>query len=135
MISLTIVAAGTSLPELATSVVAAMKKEEDIAIGNIIESNIFNILFILGFTGMVTLLHTSGIGPVDLTVMVVTAVLLLPLMQTRFRLNRIEGAIFFIIYSGYMIYLWPRQVVFLISAISTCINKKMSLCKHSFQPS
>lgn len=108
VISLTIVAAGTSLPELATSVVAAIKKEEDIAIGNIVGSNIFNILLITGLTGTLTPLHAFGIGTVDLMVMVATAVLLLPLMRTGFRLNRVEGAILFMIYGGYLLYLWPR---------------------------
>ncbi|MBN1130425.1 MAG: hypothetical protein JXA71_15640 [Chitinispirillaceae bacterium] len=83
-IGLTIVAAGTSLPELATSVVAAIKHEEDIAVGNIIGSNIFNILAILGISGTLTPLSASGIRPIGLAFMTGTSIVLLPLMKTGF---------------------------------------------------
>jgi cation:H+ antiporter len=107
IIGLTIVAAGTSLPELATSVVAAVKKHEDIAIGNIVGSNIFNILAILGVTCTLVPLHSQGISSVDLAVMAGTAVILLPLMRTGFKISRIEGGLLLTIYGGYMYYLWP----------------------------
>ncbi len=107
IIGLTIVAAGTSLPELATSIVAAIKKEEDIAIGNIIGSNIFNILAIIGITSSLVPLKSSGIGMVDLVFMAGTAVFLLPLMRTGFKLSRIEGGILLATYGGYLWYLWP----------------------------
>lgn len=107
VIGLTIVAAGTSLPELATSIIAAMKKEEDIAIGNIIGSNIFNILAILGVSSLITPISSGGIKPVDLYFMLGTALILLPFMRTGFVLSRLEGIFLFLIYGGYMVYLWP----------------------------
>ena len=102
VIGLTIVAIGTSLPELVTSVVASIKKEEDIAIGNVVGSNIFNVLSILGVAGLV---HPLEAGPLrfgNLIVMVFTAILTLPLARTGFLLNRIEGAVLFSIYVGYI---------------------------------
>ena len=107
VIGLTIVALGTSLPELATSVIAAIKKEEDIAIGNIIGSNIFNILAILGVSSTITPLDATGVGQVSLYFMLGTSVLLLPFMRTGFVLNRIEGMLLLAVYGGYMYYLWP----------------------------
>jgi cation:H+ antiporter len=107
VIGLTIVALGTSLPELATSVIAAIKKEEDIAIGNIIGSNIYNILAILGVSSTITPLNANGVGQINLYFMLGTSVLLLPFMRTGFVLNRIEGALLLAVYGGYMYYLWP----------------------------
>ncbi|MCX7727703.1 MAG: calcium/sodium antiporter, partial [Chitinispirillaceae bacterium] len=80
VIALTVVAAGTSLPELATSVVAAIKKESDIAIGNIIGSNIFNILAIIGVAGMLTPLYSKGITYIDIAFMIGTSIVILPIM-------------------------------------------------------
>ena len=108
VIGLTIVAAGTSLPELATSVLAAIRKEDDIAIGNIVGSNVFNILGILGVSGMIAPLSTGGITPVDFGVMLGVALLLLPLMHTGLRLVRWEGALFLSIYGGYVWWLLPK---------------------------
>ena len=108
VIGLTIVAAGTSLPELATSVVAAVKGERDIAVGNIVGSNIFNILSVLGLSsalnpgGIVispTLLH------VDIPVMIAVAVACLPIFFTGHRISRPEGALFFGYYISYTLYL------------------------------
>ncbi|MDA3957351.1 calcium/sodium antiporter [Oceanispirochaeta sp.] len=107
VIGLTIVAAGTSLPELATSIVAALKGEEDIAIGNIIGSNIFNILCILGLTGVIQPLHTAGVDKVVMGFMLGTAVFLLPLMKTGIRIVRAEGFLLLGIYGVYLWYLWP----------------------------
>ncbi|HEX2958832.1 MAG TPA: calcium/sodium antiporter [Chitinispirillaceae bacterium] len=108
VIGLTIVAGGTSLPELATSVIAAVKKESDIAIGNIVGSNIFNILAILGISGMINPLYSPGIDQISIYFMLGTSVLLIPFMWTGFKLSRIEGVIFLLIYGGYMVYLWPK---------------------------
>jgi cation:H+ antiporter len=105
VIGLTIVAAGTSLPELATSVVAAAKKQSDISIGNIVGSNIFNILCIIGIAGFISPIYAPGISSVDLGMMLVTAVLLFPLMRTGFVINRIEGFGLVSIYLGYLWYL------------------------------
>lgn len=107
IIGLTIVAGGTSLPELATSVIAAIKKESDIAIGNIVGSNIFNILAILGISSVITPLHAPGVDRISIYFMLGIAVLLLPFMRTGFKLTRLEGLIFLAIYGGYMVYIWP----------------------------
>ncbi len=105
VIGLTIVAVGTSLPELATSVVAAIKKEGDIAIGNVVGSNIFNILAILGISALVVPLRAGGVGLVDLGVMIGLVLLLLPLMRTGFSIDRWEGALLLAAYVGYVAYL------------------------------
>ncbi len=107
VIGLTIVAAGTSLPELATSVVAALRKQDDIAIGNIVGSNVFNILAILGVSGLVKPLAAGGISITDFSVMIFTAMILFPFMQTGMRVVRWEGAMLLAIYSGYLWWLWP----------------------------
>lgn len=109
VIGLTIVAAGTSMPELAASVVAAFRKQPDIAIGNVIGSNIFNILMILGVSGMVAPLHAPGIRSFDLAVMVAFAIGLLPLIWTGLRLRRIEGALLLAGYAAYVAVLWPKS--------------------------
>jgi len=107
VIGLTVVAAGTSLPELATSVVAAVRKQSDIAIGNIVGSNIFNVLCILGVTATVSPIHASGIGMLDAGVMLFLSILLLPFALTKRKISRVEGAVFIGIYSVYLFMLWP----------------------------
>jgi cation:H+ antiporter len=105
VIGLTIVALGTSLPELATSMMAALKKEGDIAVGNVIGSNIFNILCILGISSLVHPIEMGGIRMIDMGVMVGVAILVLPMARSGFRLNRWEGAILLAVYGGYIFYL------------------------------
>jgi cation:H+ antiporter len=105
VIGLTIVAIGTSLPELATSAVAAWRGEGDLAIGNVLGSNIFNILGILGVAGMVRPIAGEGIGAVDLGVMLALALLLLPMMWTGRRVSRGEGAVLLLAYGAYLAYL------------------------------
>ncbi len=107
VIGLTIVAAGTSLPELATSVIAAFRKQDDIAIGNVVGSNVFNILGILGVSGLVRPLDAAGISTMDFSVMLLLAVILWPLMQTGMRIIRWEGALLLAGYGAYLIWLWP----------------------------
>ncbi len=109
IIGLTIVSIGTSLPELATSVVAAIRKESDIAVGNVIGSSIFNILAILGTTALVHPYSMPGIKPSDLIMMLTVAIISLPFMWTKFTLNRVEGGILLAIYAGYMTFLWTHQ--------------------------
>ncbi|MCF8142361.1 MAG: calcium/sodium antiporter [Deltaproteobacteria bacterium] len=104
-IGLTIVALGTSLPELATSMMAALKKEGDIAVGNVVGSNIFNILCILGVTSLVHPIEMGGIRMIDMGVMLGVAILVLPMARSGFRLNRWEGAILLTAYGGYIFYL------------------------------
>jgi len=108
IIGLTIVAVGTSLPELITSIVAAYKKESDIAIGNVVGSNIFNILGILGITALIIPISSVGISYIDLAVMVFTAIILFPLSRSGFSISRFEGAILLIGYFGYVYYLLPK---------------------------
>ena len=105
VIGLTIVAAGTSMPELATSVVAALKKRTDIAIGNVIGSNIFNLLAVLGLTATIAPVETNQINWTDMLVMLGTSLLLLPFMRTGFKIGRGEGVVLFVIYVAYTLYL------------------------------
>lgn len=105
VIGLTIVAAGTSLPELATSLIAALKKEADIAVGNIVGSNMFNILGILGIASLVRPLENTGMSTLDLGLMIALAIVLLPLARTGWRINRWEGAFFLVTYLAYVGYL------------------------------
>lgn len=108
IIGLTIVAIGTSLPELITSIVASYKKESDIAIGNVVGSNIFNILGILGITALIVPISSIGISNIDLIIMVVTAIVLLPLSKSGLRISRIEGMFLLAGYAAYTIYLLPK---------------------------
>jgi len=110
-IGLTIVALGTSLPELATSMMAALKKEGDIAVGNVVGSNIFNILCILGVTSLVHPIEMGGIRMIDMGVMLGVAILVLPMARSGFRLNRWEGAILLAVYGGYVFYLFGSAPV------------------------
>ncbi|MDF9799909.1 cation:H+ antiporter [Catalinimonas alkaloidigena] len=105
VIGLTIVAAGTSMPELATSVVAAIKKQSDIALGNVVGSNIYNILIILGVSTLITPIKAPDIALVDSLVMVGISVLLIPLVKTGFILKRWEGALLLGVYGAYLFYL------------------------------
>jgi len=104
-IGLTIVAAGTSLPELATSIVAAIRKQSDIAIGNVVGSNIFNIVAILGISGIIHPLEAPGINTIDILVMIGFSAILIPMMKSGVRIGRREGAIILIAYIAYVVYL------------------------------
>jgi cation:H+ antiporter len=107
VIGLTVVAAGTSMPELATSVAAALRRQPDIAVGNVVGSNIFNILGILGTAATVRPLSAPGIGLRDAWVMLAFAVAVLPLFWTGRRLLRWEGVLLLAGYGGYLWVLWP----------------------------
>lgn len=102
LIGLTIVAVGTSLPELATSLLAALKKEADIAVGNIIGSNIFNLLGILGFTALLQPLNAAGLSGIDLGVMMAFALILWPFAYQQQRISRWEALILLLGYAGYV---------------------------------
>jgi cation:H+ antiporter len=108
VIGLTIVAIGTSLPELATSVVAALKGESDIALGNVVGSNVFNLLGILGVSGLIRPLPVPAGTGIDLGVMLAASVVLLPLSRTGFRLERWEGALMLVGYVAYLVWLLMR---------------------------
>ena len=102
---LTIVAVGTSLPELATSFVAALKGENDIAIGNIVGSNIFNVFCILGIVPLISPLKGEDIAPADFAVMLGSSGALFLFGMFGKRLNRIQGALLFLTYIAYTAYL------------------------------
>jgi cation:H+ antiporter len=103
VIALTIIAAGTSMPELATSLVAALRHQPDIAVGNVVGSNIFNILGIIGVSSIAKPLSATGITGLDLCVMVAFSIALLPMMYTELKLQRWEGGLLLV---GYVVYLW-----------------------------
>jgi len=108
VIGLTIVAAGTSMPEVATSIVATVRGERDIAVGNVVGSNIFNILAILGVSGLLAeggLAVAPAIERFDVPVMVAVALATLPVVFTGRTLSRWEGALFLGYYAAYVGYL------------------------------
>lgn len=108
VIGLTIVAAGTSLPELASSLMAAWRKQPDLAIGNVIGSNIYNILAILGVSGVIAPpIVGQGVGLADIGVMIGISAVLLVIAWTGFRLKRWEGGLLLCLYGGYLLHLWP----------------------------
>jgi len=102
VIGLTVVAVGTSLPELSASLVAAYRGHSDIAVGNVVGSNLFNILSILGLTGLVKPITFLGIDGVDFGVMLALSLALFPLLWTGSRLNRLEGVLLLVGYAGYL---------------------------------
>ena len=107
VIGLTIVAGGTSLPELATSVVAARKGRSAIAIGNVIGSNVFNVLLILGLTATVSPMAVQGITVVDLSVMLGGILMVWAFSYTKYTVARWEGAVLtltFLAYMGWLLY-------------------------------
>lgn len=120
IIGLTLIAAGTGLPELATALVAAAKKETDLAVGNVVGSNIFNMLCIGGISPLVKPIIAPDIQPVDLYVMIGLSILILPMGLTGGKhpkekglfsggkLARKEGLLLLACYGGYMVYLWPN---------------------------
>jgi cation:H+ antiporter len=102
VIGLTVVAVGTSLPELATSVVAAVRRHADVAVGNVVGSNIFNLLGILGVTALLRPLPVGErIARVDIWVMLAVAVAVLLLMRSGWRLSRVEGLLCLAVYALY----------------------------------
>lgn len=108
LIGLTIVSIGTSLPELASSLIAAVRKQADIAVGNIIGSNIFNILAIGGVASVVKPITAPGIASLDLWVMIAMALAFLFVAFTGFVIRRWEGVLLLIGYCGYLAWLWPK---------------------------
>ena len=106
VIGLTLIAAGTSLPELATSIVAALKGERDMAVGNVVGSNIFNLLAVLGAAAVVREVPVPpGVLRFDFPVMIAVAVMCLPVFFTGGRINRLEGGMLVFFYVLYMVYL------------------------------
>ena len=107
LIGLTIVSIGTGTPEMATALMAAYRKRSDLAIGNAVGSNLFNIMFVLGIAAIVAPLDGKGISSIDLYVMLGVTFLLLPTVWTGRIIDRKEGLLFLAIYVGYLYHLWP----------------------------
>ena len=108
IIALTVVAFGTSLPELITSVIAAKKGSSDIALGNIVGSNIFNILLILGTTLVISPITVNLLTLIDGFILLGVTAYLAFTAFTGKKLSRIEGASYLVLYAGYMVYLFLR---------------------------
>lgn len=104
LVGLTIVAVGTSLPELVTSIVAAKKGESDIAIGNVVGSNVFNILFVLAVSAAITPMNINEQSLVDLIILTAVTGLTYVFCVTQKKVNRAEGIILVLMYVGYMTY-------------------------------
>ena len=108
VIGLTLVAVGTSLPELAASLAAAFKREPDIVLGNIVGSNIFNVLAILGISGSVAPLAATAAFGLDLWIMLGFSLLVVPFLVTRLTLSRWEGGLLVVLYAAYTAWLFVR---------------------------
>jgi cation:H+ antiporter len=109
LVGLTIVAVGTSLPELVTSITAAIKRESEIALGNIVGSNIFNILFVLGAAAAISPLGVDSKIFIDLAIMILITFLLLIFSRTYYKIGKYEGLILALVYVGYLIYIIIRN--------------------------
>lgn len=107
-ISITLIACGTSLPELAASLTAAFKRNTQLALGNVVGSNIFNILFILGLSSQLSPLSGGGITMVDYAVMI-AAVVLLFVVSLKGKISRMSGAVMLLSFIGYLYYLISLQ--------------------------
>ena len=108
LVGMTIVAIGTSLPELVTSMVAAKKGESDLALGNAIGSNIFNIVFVLGFSAVVSPMTVDILAVIDTVAVIAVSALTLGFAATGKKINRAEGAIMVAAYVGYFVYMLVR---------------------------
>ena len=109
-VGLTMMAVGSSLPELATTVVASLRRQTGIAIGNIIGSNIFNLLGVVGITAAVHPIAVSAmVAHADALIMLAAAVLLLPLLKSGWRLNRAEGLLLLLLYGAYIAFVASRE--------------------------
>lgn len=109
LVGLTIIAVGTSLPELVTSIVAARKGQSDIALGNVIGSNIFNIFFILGISALIHPIAVNGIVFVDMLFMLIVTIIAYIFAITKKKINKIEGSALIITYIIYMIFIIMRN--------------------------
>ena len=108
LVGLTIVAMGTSLPELVTSLVAAKKGDSDIAMGNVVGSNLFNILLVLALSGSIHPIHVNVLSLYDLIILFMISLLTYIFAWTKESVSRVEGAILVILYILYMIYIIMR---------------------------
>ena len=108
LIGMTIVAVGTSLPELVTSMVAAKKGESDLALGNAIGSNIFNIVFILGFSAVISPMTVNILAVIDTVAVIAVSALVLAFSATGKKISRTEGGIMVVAYIAYFVYMFLR---------------------------
>ncbi|MGN0711084.1 MAG: calcium/sodium antiporter [Anaerovoracaceae bacterium] len=108
LIGLTIVAMGTSLPELVTSIVAALRGESDMAVGNVIGSNMFNILFVLGLSSTIHPITVNPVSITDLIILIAVSVITTIFCKTGGRLNKPEGIVLLMIYAAYMLFIISR---------------------------
>ena len=108
LVGLTIVSIGTSLPELVTSVVAARKNEVDMALGNAIGSNIFNILFVLGLAGVISPMPFLMENIIDIIILIVLSLLIWGFAWTKEKISRKEGIVMLVLYVAYVIYICMR---------------------------
>lgn len=108
LIGLTIVAMGTSLPELVTSLVAAKKGEVDMALGNVIGSDIFNILFVLGIATAISPISFLMENVIDIILLIIMSVIVLAFAWTKQQINRKEGILMLLMYAAYMVYICVR---------------------------
>lgn len=107
-IGLTIVAMGTSLPELVTSVVAAKKGENDLALGNVVGSNIFNVLLILGSSAAICPIAVEAVAVVDMLILIEFSILGYFLAKSKYELSKKEGVLFLVLYAIYFVYIYTR---------------------------
>ena len=110
VISLTLIAFSTSVPELATSIIASLKRQGDIIIGNVVGSCLFNLLCVTAVTALVKPLETGGIALSDLYVMIAMTVVMVTMMWTGKKITRWEGGILLASYVGYCVFLWFDRV-------------------------
>ena len=108
IIGMTIVAMGTSLPELVTSIVAARKDEVDMALGNVIGSNIFNILLVLGVAAAISPMGFALENIIDIAFLIIISAITLVFAWTSKEINRKEGIIMLVLYAAYMVYICMR---------------------------
>ena len=108
LIGLTVVALGTSLPELVTSMVAAKKGESDLALGNVIGSNIFNILFVLGASAAISPMTVGTFVVFDLAILIVVSVITLLFAANKLKVTRWQGGVLLAMYAGYFVYILLR---------------------------
>ena len=108
LIGLTIIAMGTSLPELVTSIVASRKDEVDMALGNVIGSNIFNILFVLGVAAAISPVGFALENIIDIAFLIIISAITLVFAWTSKEINRKEGIIMLVLYAAYVVYICMR---------------------------
>lgn len=108
LVGLTIVAMGTSLPELVTSIVAARKGENGLALGNVIGSNLFNILMVLGISSAISPIAVSALSIYDTAFLIAASIITLFLCKSKQRISRMEGIIMLALYFSYMVYIVLR---------------------------